>query len=58
MNRFLHTHIRVGDLDRSIEFYCKHLGFHVKTRSDQSPSGNRTVHLTHCFRLPKMNHFW
>ena len=45
MNRFLHTRIRVGDLNRSIEFYCKHLGFHVKTRSDQSPSGNRIVHL-------------
>ncbi len=45
MNRFLYTRIRVGDLDRSIEFYCKHLGFRVKTRTDQSPSGNHIVHL-------------
>ncbi len=45
MNRFLHTRIRVGDLNRSIEFYCKHFGFQVKNRSDQSPSGNHIVHL-------------
>jgi len=45
MNRFLHTRIRVGDLDRSIAFYCKHLGFQVKSRSDRSPSGNHIAHL-------------
>ncbi|MFQ5780826.1 MAG: VOC family protein [Nitrospiria bacterium] len=45
MARFLHTRIRVGDLDRSIAFYCKHLGFRVKRRTDRSPSGNHIAHL-------------
>jgi len=43
--KFLHTRIRVGDLDRSIEFYCKNLGFQVKSRSNKSPSGNHIAHL-------------
>jgi len=43
--KFLHTRIRVSDLDRSIDFYCKHLGFQLKQRSDQSPSGNHIAHL-------------
>ena len=42
---FLHTRIRVSDLDRSIDWYGKHLGFSVKSKSDNSPSGNRIVHL-------------
>ncbi len=41
--KFLHTRIRVGDLDRSIAFYCKHLGFHMKDRTDNSPSGNHVA---------------
>jgi lactoylglutathione lyase len=45
MNRFLHTRIRVSDLDRSCEFYCKYLGFHVRSQSDRSPSGNQIIHL-------------
>ena len=40
MSRLLHTRIRVGDLDRSVDFYCNHLGFQVKFRTDKSPSGN------------------
>lgn len=43
--KFLHTRIRVSDLERSIEFYCKHLGFQVTSRSDKSPSGNHIAHL-------------
>jgi lactoylglutathione lyase len=45
MATFLHTRIRVSDLDRSIDWYEKHLGFALKSRSDKSPSGNRIVHL-------------
>lgn len=50
--KFLHTRIRVGDLDRSVDFYCKHFGFQVKGRSDRSPSGNHIVHL----ELPENAH--
>ena len=32
--RILHTMIRVGDLDRSIEFYTKVLGMRVLRRRD------------------------
>lgn len=41
----LHTRIRVGDLDRSIRFYCDNLGFVVKSRTDKSPAGNHVAHL-------------
>lgn len=42
---FLHTRIRVSNLDRSIDWYGKHLGFALKSRSDRSPSGNQIAHL-------------
>lgn len=42
---FLHTRIRVSDLDASIEWYSKHLGFVLKSRSDRSPAGNQIAHL-------------
>ena len=45
MARFLHTRIRVGDLDRSIDFYRRHLGFEVASRTDRSPAGNHVAHL-------------
>ncbi|MDE2811286.1 MAG: VOC family protein [Gemmatimonadota bacterium] len=45
MARFLHTRIRVSDLDHSIEWYCTHLGFEVRSRSDKSPAGNQIAHL-------------
>jgi len=45
MARFLHTRIRVGDLDKSIDWYCQHLGFLVKSRTDSSPAGNHVSHL-------------
>lgn len=43
--KFLHTRVRVSDLDRSVNFYTEHLGFQVKSRSDRSPAGNQIVHL-------------
>ena len=42
---FLHTRVRVSDLDGSINWYCDHLGFKVLSRSDKSPAGNQIVHL-------------
>ena len=42
---FLHTRIRVSDLDNSIDFYCEHLGFKVMSRSERSPHGNQIAHL-------------
>ena len=45
MPAFLHTRVRVSDLDGSIDWYVKHLGFVVKSRSDKSPAGNQVVHL-------------
>ena len=45
MARFLHTRIRVGDLDRSLDWYSRHLGFVVKSRTDKSPAGNHVAHL-------------
>ncbi len=50
--KFLHTRFRVSDLDRSIEWYCRHCGFEVFKRNDKSPAGNRIVHL----RLPGNEH--
>ena len=42
---FLHTRIRVSNLDRSIDWYEEHLGFQLKRRSDKSPAGNRIAML-------------
>ena len=42
---FLHTRVRVSDLDASIQFYCDNLGFRVKSRSEKSPQGNEIAHL-------------
>jgi len=52
MARFMHTRIRVGDLDRSVEWYCKHLGFELLSRTDKSPAGNHVAHLG----LPENEH--
>ena len=50
--RFDHTRLRVSDLDRSVEWYCKCCQFEVLRRTDRSPSGNQLVHL----HLPVSEH--
>lgn len=45
MPKFLHTRIRVSDLDRSIDFYTKNLGFELARRTDKSPAGNQLAFL-------------
>tara|TARA_Y100000310_G_scaffold343780_1_gene452987 strand:+ start:1443 stop:1826 length:384 start_codon:yes stop_codon:yes gene_type:complete len=45
MIHFLHTRIRVSDLDKSIDFYCKHLGFKLLSKNNKSPAGNQIAHL-------------
>jgi len=45
MAKLLHTRIRVGDFQGSIDWYCQHLGFTVMSQTDQSPAGNHVAHL-------------
>ena len=45
MAQFLHTRVRVSDLDKSIDWYTRHLGFELKSRTDKSPAGNHVAHL-------------
>ena len=52
MAKLLHTRVRVNDLDRSINWYCRHLGFQVLSRTDRSPAGNHIAHL----ELPGNDH--
>jgi lactoylglutathione lyase len=40
--RFLHTMIRVRDLDAALTFFCKHLGL-IETRRRDSESGRFTL---------------
>ncbi|WP_207538384.1 lactoylglutathione lyase [Sabulicella rubraurantiaca] len=40
--RYLHTMLRVGDLQRSIDFYTKHLGMRELRRNDV-PDGKYTL---------------
>jgi len=42
--KFLHTRIRVGDMDKSINFY-ENIGFKLTRRNDNSPAGNRLAFL-------------
>ena len=51
MIKFLHTRIRVSDLDRTIGFY-RELGFELRERKE-SPQGNELAFLT----LPGNDHF-
>ncbi|MGI9244161.1 MAG: VOC family protein [Verrucomicrobiales bacterium] len=44
MIRFLHTRIRVSDLEKTITFYEK-LGFECTRRTDKSPAGNQLAFL-------------
>jgi lactoylglutathione lyase len=50
--KFLHTRIRVSDLERSIDWYVRTCGYRVYKRNDRSPSGNQIVHL----ELPGNDH--
>lgn len=45
MIKFLHTRIRVSDLERSVKWYIDHCGYREYKRNDKSPSGNQIVHL-------------
>ncbi len=42
MSRFLHTMLRVGDLQRSVDFYCKAFGMKEIRRRDV-PGGKYTL---------------
>ena len=42
MSRFLHTMLRVGDLQRSVDFYCKAFGMNEIRRRDV-PDGKYTL---------------
>ena len=42
MSRFLHTMLRVGDLQRSVDFYCKAFGMNEIRRRDV-PGGKYTL---------------
>jgi lactoylglutathione lyase len=42
MGRFLHTMLRVGDLQRSVDFYCKAFGMNEIKRRDV-PDGKYTL---------------
>lgn len=44
MIKFLHTRIRVSDLENTIAFYEK-LGFECTRRTDKSPAGNQLAFL-------------
>jgi lactoylglutathione lyase len=52
MIKFLHTRVRVSNLEKSIDWYCQNCGFKVLKRNDKSPSGNQIVHL----ELPGNSH--
>lgn len=49
---FDHTRIRVSDLEKSIDWYCKTCGFVLLKRTDKSPSGNQLAHL----QIPNSHH--
>ena len=44
MPEFLHTRIRVGNVEKTVAFY-EPLGFQVTRRTDKSPAGNQLVFL-------------
>lgn len=50
--QFDHTRIRVSNLEKSIEWYCKTCSFEVLRRTDKSPSGNQLAHL----QIPGSDH--
>jgi len=40
--RYLHTMVRVHDIEKSLEFYCKHFGL-VETRRTENEAGRFTL---------------
>lgn len=52
MAKFLHTRIRVSNIESTIAFYAK-LGFVCTRRTDKSPAGNELAFL----ELPGNEHF-
>ena len=50
--KFLHTRIRVSDMNQSIDWYCKHCGFELDSRHPKSPSGNELAML----KIPNSEH--
>lgn len=53
MIKFLHTRIRVSDLEKSIRWYSDNLGFVCTRRSEKSPAGNQLAFM----ELPGNEHF-
>ena len=53
MITFLHTRIRVSDLDKSIDWYCKYCGFQLKNRTAKSPAGNQIANI----EVPGSSHY-
>ena len=45
MTKFMHTRIRVSDLDATVNWYCDNLGFVCTRRTDKSPAGNELAFL-------------
>ena len=45
MTKFMHTRVRVSDLDKTINWYCDNLGFVCTRRTDKSPAGNQLAFL-------------
>ena len=44
--RYLHTMVRVGDLDRSLDFYCNKLGLEEVRRLDSEQGRYTLIYLT------------
>lgn len=40
--RYLHTMVRITDIDRSLDFYCRHMGM-VEIRRSESEAGRFTL---------------
>jgi len=49
--RYLHTMVRVSDLERSLEFYCNHLGL-VESRRRENDKGRFTLVFLHAPETP------
>ena len=49
--RYLHTMVRVSDIERSLEFYCDHLGL-VESRRRENDKGRFTLVFLHAPETP------